>query len=130
VSDAESPVLRHVLVADDEPHIRRVLVTMLEAAPFEVHAVTDGAEALDFLRQATRCDLVVTDLMMPRVDGLALLAEIRKMPNRASLPVVVLTAKGQDADCEEAYALGASDFMTKPFSPKKLLARIRELLDD
>ncbi len=130
MSDAESPVLRHILVADDEPHIRRVLVTMLEAAPFEVDSVTDGAEALEFLRQPTPCDLVVTDLMMPRVDGLALLAEIRKMPGRSSTPVIVLTAKGQDADCEEAYALGASDFMTKPFSPKKLLARIRELLDD
>lgn len=130
VSDAETHRLRHILVADDEPHIRRVLVTMLEAAPFHVASVRDGDQALELLRDGLECDLVVTDLMMPNVDGLELLAALRKLPGREALPVIVLTAKGQDADSEKAYLLGASDFMTKPFSPKKLLARIRELLQD
>jgi len=72
---------------------------------------------------------VVTDLMMPEMDGLTLLSEARRVPHRDGLPILMLTAKGQDADCQEAYRRGASDFMTKPFSPKKLLARVRELLD-
>jgi len=116
-------------VADDEPHIRRVLTTLLESADFDVEAVGNGRHALDLLMSDEAYDIVVTDLMMPEMDGLTLLSEARRLPARAGLPILMLTAKGQDADCEEAYARGASDFMTKPFSPKKLLARVRELLD-
>jgi len=116
-------------VADDEPHIRRVLTTLLETAHFEVESVSNGMRALDRLRTAEPFDIVVTDLMMPEMDGLTLLSELRRMPECAELPVLMLTAKGQDADCQEAYRRGASDFMTKPFSPKKLLARVRELID-
>jgi len=116
-------------VADDEPHIRRVLMTLLESADFEVEAVRNGRQALDRLQSGEPFDIVVTDLMMPEMDGLTLLTEVRRLPAREGLPILMLTAKGQDADCEEAYARGASDFMTKPFSPKKLIARVRELLD-
>jgi DNA-binding response OmpR family regulator len=116
-------------VADDEPHIRRVLVTLLEAADFEVEAVSDGRLALDRLESDDRFDIVVTDLMMPKMDGLALLSATRELAARRDTPILMLTAKGQDADCQEAYARGASDFMTKPFSPKKLLARVRDLVD-
>lgn len=121
---------RRVLVADDEPHIRRVLETLLESSGFEVDAVGDGAEALDRLADPERgYALVLTDLMMPRRTGLEVLEALAGMEHRAGTPVVVLTAKGQDADRDEALALGASDFLTKPFSPKKLLARILQILD-
>lgn len=123
------PAVRRILVAEDEPHIRRVLATLLESAAFEVDMACDGREALDFLGSGARYDLVVTDLMMPHHSGLEVLAAVRSLGHRQGTPVVMLTAKGQDADRDQALALGARDFLTKPFSPKKLLARIRELLD-
>lgn len=116
-------------MADDEPHIRRVLTTLLESADFDVEAFPNGRLALERLRTDEPVDIVVTDLMMPEMDGLALLSEARRIPEREGMPILMLTAKGQDADCQEAYRRGASDFMTKPFSPKKLIARVRELVD-
>jgi DNA-binding response OmpR family regulator len=121
---------RKILVAEDEPHIRRILSTLLEAASFDVDMASDGREALERLRSDAPYDLLVTDLMMPHYDGLEVLAALRKMESRADLPVVMLTAKGQDADRDRALSLGAREFLTKPFSPKKLLARIHQLLDD
>ena len=120
---------RRVLVAEDEPHIRRILLTLLEAAGFVVDAVPDGLTALDRLASRERYDLVLMDIMMPGASGLQVLARVREMDHRASTPMVVLTAKGQDADRDEAFGLGAADFITKPFSPKKLLAQIDQLLD-
>ncbi len=121
--------VHRVLVAEDEPHIRRVLVTLLESASFAVDQAEDGAQAMERLRGSEPYDLVLLDLMMPGFTGLEVLREVRGLPHRTGLPVVILTAKGQDADREEAFALGADDFVTKPFSPKKLLARICEILD-
>ncbi|MCA9736701.1 MAG: response regulator [Gemmatimonadota bacterium] len=117
-----------LLVADDEPHIRRILTTLLEASEFTVDAVSDGVAALELLAGSVRYDLILLDIMMPGATGLEVLERLRGMPTRASVPVMILTAKGQDADRERAFALGASDFVTKPFSPKKLLARIDQLL--
>lgn len=126
----ETKVGRRILVADDEPHIRRVLETLLELAGFEVDAVRNGAEALDRLADPSRdYALVLTDLMMPEKSGLDVLSGVAELEHRRGLPVVVLTAKGQDADRERAVALGATDFLTKPFSPKKLAARIVQILD-
>lgn len=117
-----------LLVADDEPHIRRILTTLLEAASFIVDAVSDGPAALELLRGDLPYDLVLLDIMMPDVSGLEVLAEMRTMEHRVAVPVIILTAKGQDADREKAFELGADEFATKPFSPKKLLTRIDELL--
>lgn len=128
---ASDPTLpRRILVAEDEPHIRRVLATLLEADDFDVDMAADGREALERLRSDQVYELVVTDLMMPHYSGLQLLERMQEMPHRQGTPVVMLTAKGQDADRDRALELGARDFLTKPFSPKKLLARIRELLGD
>jgi DNA-binding response OmpR family regulator len=127
---AERAVSRgRILVADDEPHIRRILTTLLEAASFEVDPVSDGPTALDHLEGDTAYDLVLLDIMMPGATGLEVLERIRDLRHRESVPVVILTAKGQDADRDEAFSLGANDFVTKPFSPKKLLARIDEILE-
>jgi CheY-like chemotaxis protein len=117
-----------LLVAEDEPHIRRILITLLEASGFQVVVASDGVEALEQLRSEESCDLVLMDLLMPQMSGLEVLQELRKLPHRRAIPVVILTAKGQDADRERAFALGASDFITKPFSPKKLLNRVDQLL--
>ncbi len=127
-ADAPAPRGR-VLVADDEPHIRRILITLLETASFTVDAVSDGAAALNLLLGDTRYDVVLLDIMMPRASGLEVLERVRDLPRRRDTPMVILTAKGQDADRDQAFELGATEFVTKPFSPKKLLARIDELLD-
>lgn len=116
-----------ILVVDDEPHIRRVLEAMLGKEGFEVHSASDGEEGLEVIA-AGGIDLVILDLLMPGTHGLEVLARIRSDPDKGATPVIILTAKGQDVDREAAFAGGADDFMTKPFSPKKLVARIRELL--
>lgn len=116
-----------ILVVDDEPHIRRVLSTVLGSHGYEVRIASDGIEGLDELG-AEPVDLVILDLMMPGADGLEILSRIRSDPERAQTPVIILTAKGQDTDREAALAGGANDFLTKPFSPKKLIARIEEIL--
>jgi len=117
-----------ILVVDDEPHIRRVLEAMLGREGFDVVLASDGAEGLRAVESGS-IDLVILDLIMPGATGLEVLAKIRTHPKTPDLPVIILTAKGQDADREAAFAGGADDFLTKPFSPRKLVARIREILD-
>jgi len=117
-----------IMVAEDEPHIRRILVTLLEESGFRVDVALHGGEARDRLEGDTRYDLILMDIMMPEATGLELLAELKKLPHRKEIPVVILTAKGQDVDREEAFRLGATDFITKPFSPKKFLNRVDEIL--
>lgn len=118
-----------ILVADDEPHIRRILTTLLESASFDVDPVSDGPAALEHLESDAEYNLILLDIMMPGATGLEVLDELRSLEHRQEVPVVILTAKGQDADRDKALSLGADDFVTKPFSPKKLLARIDEILD-
>jgi DNA-binding response OmpR family regulator len=121
---------RRVLVADDEPYIGRIIQLKLETGPYRVELVHDGRTALERLRAEEPIDLILLDIMMPHATGLEVLAELRTLPHRRETPVIMLTAKGQDADRERAEELGARDFLTKPFSPKKLLARIDEIFDN
>jgi two-component system, OmpR family, alkaline phosphatase synthesis response regulator PhoP len=118
---------RRVLVADDEPHIGRIIQMKLEQGPYEVTLVADGRAALDELAGPDPIDVVLLDITMPHATGLEVLAEARRLPHRRNTPIIILTAKGQDADRRQAFDLGATDFFTKPFSPKKLLARVDEL---
>ncbi|HSH45441.1 MAG TPA: response regulator, partial [Longimicrobiales bacterium] len=120
---------RTVLVADDEPYIGRIIQMKLEDGPYRVELVHDGRAALERLRTRDAFDVILLDIMMPHASGLDVLAELRKLPHRTDTPVIMLTAKGQEADREIAAEHGATDFLTKPFSPKKLLARIDELFD-
>ena len=122
-----SGTMRHVLVADDEPHIGRIIKMKLEQGPFRVSLAHDGREALDVLEREGDVDLVLLDLMMPNVSGLDVLAQLRANPRFRDVPCIILTAAGQEQQYREAMALGATDFMTKPFSPKKLYARTAEL---
>jgi CheY-like chemotaxis protein len=125
--DAAPVRTRHVLVADDEPHIGRIIQMKLEQGPFRVTLVADGREALDALEHGPPVDLVLLDLMMPHVSGLDVLRRVRGDARFRGLPCMILTAAGQEQQYRQAMALGATDFMTKPFSPKKLYARAAEL---
>jgi CheY-like chemotaxis protein len=118
---------RHVLVADDEPHIGRIIKMKLEQGPFRVTLAYDGQEAIDLLESQPDIDLVLLDLMMPNLSGLDVLARIRASDRLKHLPCIILTAAGQEAQHQKAMELGATEFLTKPFSPKKLYARTAEL---
>lgn len=118
-----------ILVVDDEPHIRRILTALLGMEGFQVKLARDGDQGLTVWATG-HFDLVILDLVMPGASGLEVLSRIRSDPERGSTPVIILTAKGQDTDREAALAGGADDFLTKPFSPKKLVVRIREILGD
>ena len=119
--------LCHVLVADDEPHIGRIIKMKLEQGPFKVSIAYDGQEALDFLNTGEPVDLVLLDLMMPKLSGLDVLKEIRAQERFKSLPCIILTAGGEAKHERDALALGATQFLTKPFSPKKLYALVARL---
>jgi two-component system alkaline phosphatase synthesis response regulator PhoP len=117
----------HILVADDEPHIGRIIKMKLEQGPFRVSIAYDGQEALDFVNGEDAVDLVLLDLMMPRLSGLDVLKEIRAQERFKSLPCIILTAGGDAKHERDALALGATQFLTKPFSPKKLYALVARL---
>jgi CheY-like chemotaxis protein len=120
-------VAAHVLVADDEPHIGRIIQTKLEQGPFRVTLVEDGPSVLKALEQYPDIALVLLDLMMPGLTGLEVLARIRGDDRWKHLRCVILTAAGHEQQRAEAMALGADEFLTKPFSPKRLYARVAEL---
>jgi DNA-binding response OmpR family regulator len=124
------PDRRQLLVVDDEPYIGRIIQLKLERAPYIVELASDVGAARERIISPAPLDLILLDIMLPHGSGLDLLAELRELPHRRATPVFMLTAKGQIADRERAAALGATDFLTKPFSPKKLLARINALFTD
>jgi DNA-binding response OmpR family regulator len=113
-----------VLVVDDEPIVRDVLGRYLAGDGFEVHQAGDGEAALASF-QADPPDLVLLDLMLPRKDGIEVFARIRE---HSDTPVIMLTAKGQQADRIVGLEIGADDYVSKPFSPKEVVARVRAVL--
>lgn len=125
---------RHVLVADDEPHIGRIIKMKLEHGPFRVTLAYDGQEAVDILERENDIELVLLDLMMPRLSGMDVLRIVREREAWKSLPCIILTAAGADQHQRDAMKVGATEFLTKPFSPKKLYALVARLtgvtLDD
>jgi len=119
--------LCHILVADDEPHIGRIIKMKLEQGPFKVSLAYDGQEALDFINNDEHVDLALLDLMMPKLSGLDVLRQIREQERFKTLPCIILTAGGDAKHERDALALGATQFLTKPFSPKKLYALVSHL---
>ncbi len=117
-----------ILVADDEPHIRRILQYLLEQAGYDVVVAADGEDAL---QEVDRCapDLVLLDVMMPRLDGFAVLRSIRSSLETARLPVILLTAKGQSDEKVRGLRGGANDYIIKPFDQEELLLRIHNMLE-
>jgi two-component system, OmpR family, alkaline phosphatase synthesis response regulator PhoP len=116
--------MKQILVVDDEPEIARIVRDYLAAAGFGVTVAADGESALAAAR-AGRPDLVILDLGLPRRDGLDVLRELRRA---GDVPVVVLTARGEETDRIVGLELGADDYVVKPFSPKELVARVRAIL--
>src|SRR6187401_3703269 len=113
-----------VLVVDDEPTIREIVVGYLDREGYKTLEAADGNRARELL-EADTPDLVVLDIMLPGTDGLELCRWIR---SRSRLPVILLTARGEEADRIVGLELGADDYVTKPFSPRELAARVRALL--
>lgn len=113
-----------LLLAEDEKSLSRALVKILEHGNYSVDAVYDGEEALDYL-EADNYDGVILDIMMPKKDGLTVLKEIRAKGNL--VPVLLLTAKSEIEDKVAGLDMGANDYLTKPFAPPELLARIRAM---
>jgi len=115
---------KKLLVVDDDPGLRELLQEYLTSQGFEVATVADGVEMEQYLQQHT-VKLVILDLMLPGEDGLSL---ARKLRARGNLPIVMLSARGEDVDRIIGLEVGADDYLAKPFNPRELLARIRAVL--
>jgi DNA-binding response OmpR family regulator len=116
-----------VLLVEDEEPLRRVLRDLLERDGFTVVEAADGVAALDEVDRSAP-DVLVLDLNLPRLDGYGVLSHLRARPSTAKLPVIVLTAKGDEENEVRVFDAGANDFLTKPFRPRALSARLRALL--
>ena len=119
--------MKRVLVVEDDPDIVELIVHYLRAEGFEVEAEGDGRRALERLREGQH-HVVVLDLQLPGLDGLSLCAELRRDKRTRALPVIMLTARGEESDRVVGLEVGADDYVVKPFSPKELVARVRALL--
>ena len=119
---------RTVLVVDDEPFICRSLSFVLRKGNYNVVEARNGEEALAAIAQH-KPDLVFMDVMMPKISGFEVCGKVKSDPALAHIKIILLTAKGQDSDREVGKKAGADDYMTKPFSPTKILERAREILN-
>lgn len=113
-----------ILVVDDEKNIVQLARLYLNNEGYQVETAYDGAQALEKVK-AVRPDLVILDIMMPELDGLSVCRELRKTSN---IPIIILTARGDDVDRIVGLELGADDYVTKPFNPRELVARVKAVL--
>lgn len=113
-----------ILAADDDPQLLRLVTRNLQLEDYEVVAVSDGQQALDQI-EAQKFDLVILDVMMPKLDGFTVCERVREF---SSVPIIIVTARGQDQDKIRGLDLGADDYLTKPFSVEELLARVRAVM--
>jgi DNA-binding response OmpR family regulator len=117
-----------VLVIDDDPVILELLRVNFEIEGFDVLTAHDGDEGLE-LAQSNHPDVVISDIMMPRRDGLQLLSDLKGDPRTEDLPVILLSAKAQKSEVQHGLDLGADDYITKPFDPIKLIERLNAVVD-
>ncbi len=117
-----------ILIIDDEPQIVRALELLMQREGFEVRSASDGIEALSSIEDAAP-DLILLDLMMPRMDGFELCQKIRSNPAWKNMIIVILTAKGRDIEREKGMALGADHYVTKPFSTREVVQLIKSALE-
>ena len=120
--------MKKILIVDDEPNIIMSLEYALQKNGFEVFVARDGQEALDILKKKVP-DLVLLDIMMPNVDGYETLQKIKENEKLASVKVLFLSAKNKENDIEKGLSLGANLYITKPFSLKKLVEKVHELIN-
>ena len=124
----EEQMAKKILLADDEPNIVISLEFLLRREGYEVVVAHDGAEALAQVR-AERPDMAILDVMMPRRNGFEVCQDLRQDPEFKDLRIMMLTAKGRDTEVSKGLALGADIYMTKPFSTKDLIAKVKALID-
>ncbi len=117
-----------ILVVEDDPDIAALIRHYMEKAGYAVAALSSGAAAIQQLRTEGLPDLVVLDLMLPDFDGLMICQAMRSEPRTAAIPIIMLTARAEEADRIRGLELGADDYVTKPFSPRELVARVGALL--
>jgi DNA-binding NarL/FixJ family response regulator len=117
-----------LLLVDDEPGLRQAVQAYLEDSGFTVHVASNARDGLELL-QKTSPELVISDIMMPQVDGYQFLKQLREDPRYESLPVVFLTARGMTADRIQGYQAGCDAYLSKPFDPDELVAIVQNLLD-
>ncbi|MCA1927262.1 MAG: response regulator [Calditerrivibrio sp.] len=115
-----------ILLADDELRLRKVVVLHLKKFNFEVIEANNGLQAVE-LAKSNKPDVIVLDVMMPEMDGLAACREIRSIPEFSDTPIIMLTAMATENDIQAGIKSGASTYITKPFSPKELVDKIQEL---
>ena len=114
-----------ILVVDDESRMRKLVRDFLERAGFQVLEAGDGMEALDLFYEDQGISLIILDVMMPKMDGWEVCREIRK---ESKVPIIMLTARGEERDELNGFELGVDEYISKPFSPKILVARVNALL--
>lgn len=119
--------MQTILLADDEKPLRILVHTTLEGPDFRIVEACDGAEALELARKE-KPDLLVLDWMMPSLTGPEVARQLKKNPATAGIPIIMLTAKGQESDRELAIEAGVTAYLVKPFSPLELLDRVKEAL--
>ena len=117
---------KKILVVDDERHIVRLVEVNLARAGYDVVVAYDGVEALEVF-QKQKPDMVVLDVMMPRMDGFEVLKKLQADPDSRDVPVIMLTAKAQDADIFRGWSSGVSSYLTKPFNPRELLTFVERI---
>jgi two-component system, OmpR family, alkaline phosphatase synthesis response regulator PhoP len=116
-----------VLIVDDEPNILLSLQFLMKKSGYDVRTARDGEEAWAEIERAAP-DLVLLDVMMPKIDGFSICERIRANPEWKDMRIIMLTARGRDAEREKGLALGADDYITKPFSTKDAIARVEAVL--
>lgn len=117
---------KKILVVDDERHIVRLVEVNLQRAGYDIVVAYDGVEALEKVKSDTP-DMIVLDVMMPRMDGFEVLQNLQADPSTADIPVIMLTAKAQDADIFKGWQSGVSSYLTKPFNPRELLTFVERI---
>lgn len=115
----------HILVVDDEKLIRDVIKEYLENEGYEVLEASNGKDAIEISRNYKNIDLIIMDIMMPKLDGFSAIKEIKTF---SDVPVIMLSARGEEYDKLSGFDLGIDDYVTKPFSPKELIARVKAVL--
>lgn len=116
-----------ILIVEDDRHISKLVKYNLEKAGYDCIVAYDGEEAMDVLAQK-RSDLIILDIMLPEMDGFEVCRKIKQNDKLKNIPIIMLTAKGEEVDRVVGLELGADDYMVKPFSPRELILRIRAIL--
>jgi len=116
-----------ILIVDDEPNLVLALELLMKKEGYETHAVSDGEKALE-VAERLRPDLILLDVMMPKVDGFEVCQRIRANPALSGVSIIMLTAKGREVEREKGLALGADLYITKPFSTREVVRKVKEVL--